>query len=320
MKEGTPLTPQEVADILRIKKNTVYELIKRGELKAYKVGKKIRIEPQDVEAYKNQTQISRKEPQPMPVSSPAPLPPVQEYGPQERGESPLVICGQDILLDILAGHLETQLPGLRVLRAYIGSYHGLQELYMEKVQVTASHLWDGDSGQYNLPYVRRLLPGIPAVVLRLCSRWQGFYVLKGNPKGIQGWEDLGRRDLTFINREKGSGTRVLLDEQLRLRNLSAQGIRGYQQEYTSHLAVATGVAQGEGDFGLGNEKTSLQVQGIDFIPLQLEHYDLVMRQEIMAQPVGRKILEIITSRSFQEAVQAIGGYELKETGKIITKI
>lgn len=317
LKENTPLTPQEVADILRITKNTVYELIKRGELKGYKVGKKIRVDLHDVDAYKNKTKIKGPKEG---LSSPKPSQVTQRAAPlpEDANENnALVICGQDILLDTLSRHLEQHPQGVRALRSFVGSYNGLYSLYQGTVQATAAHLWDGDTDQYNTPYVRRLLPGIPAILIRLCSRMQGFYVPKGNPKGLKGWGDLKRKDLSMVNREKGSGTRVLLDEHLRI--LGAAQIEGYHREYLSHLAVASAVSRGEGDFGLGNEKTASQIDDIDFIPLQMEHYDLVIKKESMILPPFQAILEIVSSPQFKGELMGIGGYELSDTGKIVSE-
>lgn len=318
MEENIPLTPQEVADILKITKNTVYELIKRGELSGYRVGKKVRVDVKYVEEYKNRTKNrktgahSTSDINSLLLAKTNPL--NYEEFPAEKG---FVICGQDVLLDILSRYLEQHPKGVRTLRSYVGSYNGLYALYQGDVQLATAHLWDGDTGRYNIPYVRRMLPGIPAVIIHLASRMQGFYVAKGNPKGIKDWEDLKRPDITMINREKGSGTRILLDEHLRLLGIPGKSIQGYSRECLSHLAVASTVARGGADFALGNEKTGLQVQGIDFIPLQKERYELVIKKEDMDKPPFEAIVEILRSQEFKMELAGIGGYELSETGKII---
>lgn len=304
--DDSALTPQEVADILKIAKNTVYELIKRGELNSYRVGKKVRVDMSDVQAYKNRSK-SRKEVQGPLISS-------HKEAQSKKG---FVICGQDVMLDILSRYLELHPSGTYSLRSYIGSYGGLYELYQGNVHLTAAHLWDGETGEYNIPYARRMLPGVPVTVVHLANRMQGFYIAKGNPKGIKGWEDLKRNDLTIANREKGSGTRILLDEHLRLQGIESVKIKGYTNEYTTHLAVASSVARGISDIGLGNEKTAVQVNGIDFIPLQTECYDLVMKKEDMEKPPFRAVLEILHSPEFRMEIEGIGGYDLKDMGKIL---
>ncbi|NLC07393.1 MAG: helix-turn-helix transcriptional regulator [Syntrophomonadaceae bacterium] len=307
MTNNSALTPQEVADILKIAKNTVYELIKRGELNAYKVGKKIRVDLKDVENYKNRT---KKHIVNLNQNT------TYEKAPKNRG---FIISGQDILLDVLARHLKNHPNGIEALRSHEGSYNGLYALYQDRVQMATAHLWDSDTGEYNIPYVRRMLPGIPAVIIRLAGRIQGFYVRKGNPKGVHSWEDLKRQDLAIINREKGSGVRVLLDEHLRKLGILSKTIRGYEREYSSHLAVASAVARGEADLGIGNEKASLQVKDIDFIPLQPEKYDLVIKKENLNKAPFTAALDILRSREFKLEMEGIGGYDLTETGNIIAE-
>lgn len=319
MTEQSALTPQEVADILKITKNTVYELIKRGELNAYKVGKKLRIDMNDIEAYKNRSRNPKDAAPSRGESRPAGQPRLQMFNDDLPRNSGFVICGQDVLLDILSRYLEQHPRGAQALRSYVGSYNGLYALYQGRVQVATAHLWDGDSGRYNIPYVRRMLPGTPAIIVHLACRVQGFYIARGNPKGISGWEDLKREDITIINREKGSGTRVLLDEHIRIMHISGSSIRGYEDECSSHLAVASTVARGEADLGMGNEKAGLQVKGVDFIPLQTERYELVMKKEDMNKPPFEAILDILRSAEFKAELLGIGGYELKETGLIVAE-
>lgn len=312
MNDNAALTPQEVADILKIAKNTVYELIKRGELNAYRVGKKVRVDAKDVEEYKNKTKSIKGNSQEVTLST--------AFSSAEMSrQSNFVICGQDILLDILSRHLQLHPHGTQALRSYIGSYNGLYALYHGNAQMTAAHLWDGDSGEYNIPFVRRMLPGIPAIVIHLACRLQGFYVASGNPKGITGWEDLKRKDITIINREKGSGTRVLLDEHLRKLGIPAKSIKGYERESTSHLAIASTVSRGGADIGIGNEKSALQVKGIDFIPMQTERYELVVKKEECGNLPFQVVLEILRSQEFKMELEGIGGYDLTEIGKIIAE-
>jgi putative molybdopterin biosynthesis protein len=319
MLENTTLTPQEVADMLKIAKNTVYELIKRGELNGYKVGKKIRVDLKDVENYKNKTKHTTKN-QSSNVKENDLSSPDIFYPTKNDPNGGFIICGQDVLLDILSRYIEIRCPGTRTFRSYVGSYSGLLSLYMGKIQVATAHLWDGDSNEYNIPFVRRLLPGIPTVIIHLAWRMQGFYVSKGNHKGIQSFEDLKRPDIVLANRERGCGTRILLDEHLRLLKINSASIKGYTKEYFSHLEVASAVARGEADIGLGNEKTSLQVTNVDFIPIQKERYDLVMKKEDINKPPFNSILEILRSNQFQSEILGIGGYDITQMGNIIAEL
>ncbi|ADY57124.1 DNA binding domain protein, excisionase family [Syntrophobotulus glycolicus DSM 8271] len=320
MSENQSLTPQEIAGILKISKSTVYELIKRKELNSYRVGKKLRVDSLDVENYKNKTKEIKTVPlqsPPQPVSFPQPYLPAPAY-PLLKSNS-FVICGQDVVLDILCRYLDRHPKGVRALRSYEGSYNGLYQLYRGEVQVATAHLWDSKSGEYNVPFVERMLPGTPAVVIRLASRIQGFYILKDNPKRIKGWEDLRRPDISIVNREKGSGTRILLDEHLKSLGIYGNSIQGYSRECFSHLAVASAVARAGADLGLGNEKGCQQVQGIDFIPLQTEQYDLVLRKEDLSKPEFEAIIDILLSEEFKTELTWIGGYDLTELGKIIAE-
>lgn len=316
MDERSVLTPQEVADILKIAKNTVYELIKRGELNAYRVGKKIRVDAAEVEAYKDRQKGGRHNPAAEGSVPEKWVTPQKEPVARSAG---FVICGQDVLLDILSRHLESHPNGVHALRSYVGSYNGLYALYNGEASIATAHLWDGDSGQYNIPYIRRMLPGVPCVIVHLACRMQGFYAAKGNPKNIKGWNDIKRPDITIVNREKGSGTRVLLDENLRLMKIPSASVRGYDRECTTHLAVASAVARGDADLGIGNEKTALQVSGIDFIPIQSERYEMVIKKDDIDKPPFKAVLDILRSKDFISELKGIGGYNLKETGLIVAE-
>jgi putative molybdopterin biosynthesis protein len=302
-----------VADLLRIAKNTVYELVKRGELNHYNVGRKMRFTKSDVDRYISDSRRStggrEHEPQPNPQA----VSPTTEAG--------FIICGQDPLLDVLTGYLSQRTaPDRPALRSYIGSYRGLVALYHGEVQAATSHLWDGESGIYNVPFVRRLLPGQSTILIHLTARTQGFYVASGNPKGLKDWEDLRRSDLKIVNREKGAGSRVLLDERLKLMNIESTDLKGYNREELSHLSVASAVGRGEGDFGVGDSKAARQVSGLDFIPLQEERYDLVVRRQDMGLPIVKAIFEILKSTEFRSQFQHMYGYNIKGMGEVVAEI
>ena len=303
-------TPEELAKILKITRFTVYEMIKRGDLPAYRIGRKVRIEAADLDAYINKSKGAGF-PAPQSNESVAVSP---RIGPEE-----LVLCGQDGLLDILTRHLQKELPHVRLLRNYIGSIDGLLALYHGKANAVTTHLWDSDSDSYNTPYVRRLLPGHRTLIINLVYRTEGFYVHKGNPKQILDWADLCRPEVRFVNRECGSGARVLLDEKLRIHNIDRDKINGYAEEEMSHLAVASRVARGEADVGLGIEKAALQVKELDFVPLQKERYDLIIRREDAEKPIFRALQAALRSRAFHNELRGMGGYDLSRTGEIMAE-
>ena len=320
------LTPLEVAELLKITKNTVYELIKRGELPSYKIGKKIRIDMNDVEYYINSQKsnsklsINRNINNTLSNSNSENIFYITDNKTslKNQSNSEIIISGQDILLDILARYIEEVLPDYTVLRSYKGSYNGLYDLYNNKVSIASCHLWDGDNDEYNTDYVKRLLPGTPCVLINLAYRLQGFYVEKGNPLNIKAFEDLTNNNVKFINREKGSGVRVLLDEKLRLLNIDSNSINGYYNEENSHLAVASTVGRGDANVGLGNKKASMQVETIDFIPLQTERYDLIIKKSDLNNPIYQNIISILSSEKFKNELYGIGGYDLKDLGKIVS--
>ena len=312
------LTPQEVADNLIIAKNTVYALIKRGELRAYKVGNKMRIEASEVEDYKKRMSsglspefVVAETASFAPGSNPHKGLASTEIG----GSSPLVIFGQDIALDVLSKHIEAKL-NISPLRSYVGSYSGIYALYNGSHSLATAHLYDADSNSYNTEYVKRMLPGTPVVVINFLKRMQGFYVKEGNPKNITGWEDLNRKDLVIANREKGSGTRVLLDEKLRKMKKLGSSLNGYNTEYDSHLAVASAVFRDLADFGLGNEIAARTVKGVEFIPLQTESYDIIIKYEEFIKPFFQGILEILNSAELKDELSGVGSYDTSQIGTI----
>ena len=288
------LTPEEVAATLNITKNTVYEMVKRGELKAYRIGRKIRIDEKEITAYKAKMRQN----------------PVYSAG---ANNSPFIICGQDMILDILARYMEYQNPGISILRSYKGSYNALYDLYNDNANVVTAHLWDGDSNTYNTAYVKALLPGVPAKIIPLTKRYEGFYIKRGNPKNIVGWDDFRRDDINFVNREKGSGARVLLDEHLRLMGIKPAKIAGYNIVASSHVLVATAVSRGAADFGIGVGKVAKQFKNLEFVPLQRECLDIIIKEEDLETPIMQSMLNIIASEGYRSEVMSLGGYEL---GKI----
>ncbi|MBP7332211.1 MAG: helix-turn-helix transcriptional regulator [Firmicutes bacterium] len=322
MKDGSSLTPEEVAAVLKIAKNTVYELIKRGELTAYRIGRKLRVDPQDVENYKKKGKKIEMASTNMPAMNTFPAQQIKTplEADQFSSSPKMVICGQDVLLDILARHLERHPNGTYTLRHHVGSFNGLLALYQEKAHLVSVHLWDGDNDVYNLTYVRYILCGTPAVLIHLACRMQGFYVAKNNPKSIMTWQDLIRPDVLFINREKGCGTRVLLDEKMRREGIDRKQINGYEREENSHLAVASAVSRGEADVALGNEKASLQVRGIEFVPLQKERYELVILKNDIELPPFQAVIEILQSQEFKNELEGVGDYDLTELGNIVAYV
>jgi putative molybdopterin biosynthesis protein len=287
------LTVQEVAELLRVRRNTVYEMLKRGDLPSARVGKQLRVRRSDLEG-----KLSGGSPD------------------SARVGAPLVLCGQDPSLDLIAAHVSALPDMSQVLRSHQGSYNALAALYAGRADVATCHLWDEASGEYNLPYIPRLLPGMPARVIRLFGRTAGFYTAPGNPLNLTGWPDLARPGLRLINREKGSGIRVLTDEKLRALAISPASIRGYGDERPNHQAVAIAVAGGEGDVGVGIESVTRQVPDVGFVPLQKEWYDLVIPEARWEEPAMKAVVAFACSEEFRRELSRIGAYDFSQSGKI----
>lgn len=325
------LTAKEAAEILKVRKNTVYDMIKRGDLKASKLGKQLRIRQGDLEfyiQYGSQAKVYQEGNSEQKNN----IEKVEfERNTQNRTEKnvmanpgfgqagmcdQIIICGQDMVLDLLANRLN-QCIGENVFRSYKGSYNALYAMYQGEVNVATAHLWHGKTNSYNIPYISSMLPGTDLVVLHLLKRKQGFYVQKGNPKNIQSFEDLKRSDITIVNREPGSGVRVLIDEKLRQAGISTQEVNGYQDIVSSHLEAAAAVNRGDADVAVGSEKHSLSVPGIDFLFIQEESYDMVIRKEDFLKKPYQKMIEIIRSSEYQKEVAGLGGYNVENMGKVI---
>ncbi|NLG36279.1 MAG: solute-binding protein, partial [Lentisphaerae bacterium] len=198
-----------------------------------------------------------------------------------------------------------------------GSYNALVELYNGRADIATAHLWDEKAGEYNLTYIEKLLPGTPAVVIRLFGRMVGFLTAQGNPKGIEDWAHLARPGVRLVNRERGSGIRVLLDEKLRKLRISPDRVAGYAAQRASHAAVAIAVATGEADVGVGAQSAARQVRGIDFVPMQREWYDMVILAAREDEAAYRAVAEYVRSEAFAVELKKIGEYDFSQTGRTI---
>ncbi|WP_391574638.1 substrate-binding domain-containing protein [Cohnella sp.] len=313
MSSDQSYTTEEIAQLLKISKLTVYDLIKKGKLPAYRVGKQMRVDATDLEAYKRQSKGGVG----LSAASTDEPPHVRSATKELAGVRPLVITGQDMSLDILSKHIEKQAAGFRALRSFAGSLDSLISMYQGQADLVSTHLLDGDTGEYNLPYIRKILVGSSYIVVNLLARQAGFYVRQGNPFGLKGWQDLDKPGLRLVNREIGSGARVLLDEQLRLHRIAPSSLLGYNMIESNHLAVAGKVGLGEADVGIGIEKAAAIVGSVAFIPLIRERYDLVMRKSPVNARWIEAVLDILKSEAYLNELRAIQGYDLSETGTIL---
>lgn len=228
----------------------------------------------------------------------------------------VAIGSHDLTLDLLADELGQRYPGRSLSSANVGSLGGLLALGRGEAHLAGSHLLDEASGEYNISYIRRLLPGLPVILLGFIQRQQGLIVPRGNPKGITSLADLTRPDVAFINRQRGAGTRVLLDYRLRQLGISPRQIQGYGRQEFTHLAVAAAVASGAADCGLGI-LAAARALDIDFVPLDLERYDLVIPAQFYESESLAPLLAIIRDPAFAARVQRLGGYETPQMGQVL---
>jgi putative molybdopterin biosynthesis protein len=242
---------------------------------------------------------------------------VHLYREPEEIENTIVAIGShDLILDLMAQYVAERAPGHRLSSANVGSLGGLVALRRGEAHLAGSHLLDSQTGDYNLSYVRQYLPGVPVVLVTLVGREQGLLVLKDNPKGIAGLADLTRPDVSFVNRQRGAGTRVLLDYEIGKLGINAEAIRGYDREEYTHLAVAAAVASGVADCGLGIRAAATALD-LDFVPLSKERYDLVVPADYYDSPLLQPLLALMHDPEFRAAVSATPGYDVSPMGQVV---
>ena len=300
-------TAQEVADKLKIKKSTVYDLIKRGELSSSKVGKQLRVSEEQLSQYLKGSECS--------ASS------AQSYDHQPESSllkrdyllhsSGLIISGQcSPALDLLLNQLPTHPDNLPVLQSHMNTYNGLYSLYFEKVHIACASASPED--------IHSLIPGIPLTVISLCQYPVGFYVKKENPKNIRGFSDLTRADIIFVNREKGSSRRVLLDRTLKSSGISLESISGYRNELVSDYSTAAAVAGGQADVALGESYAVRSFPELTFLPLTQETLYLIMHSKNLDTPGFQAVTETISSENFRRTLALQTGYDTTHTGEIFS--
>lgn len=232
----------------------------------------------------------------------------------------IVIMGSnDFTIELLSHALNKRFPEYTLSFSNVGSLAGLIALGRGSSHLAGCHLFDPDTGQYNLPYISRYLPEIKITVINLVYRDIGLIVKPGNPLNIVFVNDLSRPGIKIINRQEGSGTRVLFDYECKKMGIEPKLIAGYEKEVNTHLEVATAVASGVADVGLGI-LSAAKMLNLTFVHLAKERYDLVIpRENLSVRPIA-SLVEVIQSSEFKESINQMGGYDTKDTGKVMAEL
>ena len=234
---------------------------------------------------------------------------------EEEIQNTLVVIGShDITIDLIGDEMRRKGHNIRISSGNVGSLGGLMALRKGTCHLAGSHLLDTETGEYNISYIKRYLKGLMVSVFHLALRDQGLILAKGNPKGIKGLEDLARKEITFVNRQAGSGTRVLFDFRLGKLSIRPESIKGYDHEEFTHMAVAVDVLSGAADCGVGIYAAARALD-LDFIPLEKEQYDLIIPSSMIENPQMGLLLETIRSQEFKDRVMALGGYDPSKSGE-----
>ncbi|RLB06104.1 MAG: DNA-binding protein [Deltaproteobacteria bacterium] len=288
---GELLTTKELADLLRLNEKKVYQLVKEGGIPHVRIAGKWLFPKEHILRW------------------------IDEGVQRERDI--FIVGSDDILLSrLLALYSRERFPQSLTFYSPVGSLKGVQALLQRKGQICCLHLLDSDTGEYNLPFLNRYLSPQHYVVINLWHRRQGLILKKGNPLGIKSLEDVVRKGVRFINRNEGSGTRLLLEYLLREKGLEEKEIVGFADEVDTHLGVALKVYFGEADVGLGIEYVA-HLFPLDFIPLQDERFDLVVPKELWHTEIIKGFIAYIDPMRIRRLFRILPGYDLKATGKVI---
>jgi putative molybdopterin biosynthesis protein len=229
----------------------------------------------------------------------------------------LVFIGShDNILDVLANILHIAKPAIFLSSAHVGSLGGIMAIKRGDAHVAGTHLLDDETGEYNIPFIKKYLADVPLQLVNLVYREQGLLVPKGNPKNINGISDLARNDITFINRQRGAGTRILTDLQLKKAQINPESVQGYDREEYTHMNVASAVASGLVDTGMAI-RAAAQALSLDFVPVTKERYDLIVPKHLKNAPQVKYLFNVIHyDQDFRRIVEGLGGYDLQDCGKV----
>lgn len=226
------------------------------------------------------------------------------------------IGSHDLLLDIMGNLMHQDNSRYFLASAHVGSLGGIMALKRGEAHLAPIHLLDDTDGNYNVSFIKRYLDGIEMSLIRGVKRIQGFIVKKGNPKGIRGFEDFLENDIQFVNRQRGAGTRILVDYQLKLKGIDPEKISGYDREMTTHMAVAAAISSNLADIGVG-VLSAAKSMGLDFIPIGEESYDFAIPTKYVQEDMIQQFIKTLKSSAFKAALDELEGYKLEDTGEVV---
>jgi excisionase family DNA binding protein len=244
--------------------------------------------------------------------------PPEAGGGRDLGGALLAAGSDDPALGLLAGEVRRTEPGVVLFLSAIGSTDGLRALNRGQVDLAFTHLLDVESGEYNLPFLARLVPDRPPAAVNLFFREVGFVVAPGAARRFRGARDLGRRGLRLVNRQAGSGTRLLLEQELARAGVDGARIAGWDREVSTHHEVALAVQAGEADVGVGTASAA-RLLGLGFVPLREERFDIVVARDLFFDARFQALVERAAAAPFRERVARLGGYDFRSCGTILTR-
>lgn len=309
-------TAQEVADYLKIKKTTVYELIKRGELACSKIGKQIRISQAQLDQYMNSA------PQ---AAASLPLPGLPETDLSDSvlkmdylsNASGLIVGGQDSsVVELIKNQMELTPHPVPLLHSYMNTYDSLYSLYFEKIHLALISLSDSTDPEKIRRRLTPALPGIPVTFLHISQYQEGLLTSPGNPLKIHSLDDLPGTSARIANREKGSSIRIYLDTFLSRRKLSPAAITGYEKEHMSGMSAANAVAHGTADVCISSSLYTAFFPALDFIPLNTASIDLIFHSKDLELSPFQAIIECVRSDSFKNSLRQFYHYQTERTGEL----
>ena len=302
---GDIMNTKEVAQFLGIHEKQVYALIRAGRIPATRVTGKWIFPKKLIDEW---IETHAKEG-------------ITEARPKSSHIAGVLLAAgsNDPVLDILQTCMRRSYPEFYIFSVNTGSMSGIAALNNGHVDIAWSHLLDPKSGEYNIPYLSTCLSNVKAVIVNLFRREVGFLTISGNPHQIKDFVDIVRKDIRFINRQKGSGTRVLIDYHLERLGIRTEDIAGYNDEVYTHFNVGLAILSGEADVGIATGAVA-KLLGLHFIPITWENFDMVLDQSTFFKKELQAFINVLNSNEFRRSVEKLGGYDFADSGRVLYSV